>query len=70
MRFAELPEMESAGLDYQAIEFDFQRSPDQGNATPVQKPVVVVGAGPVGSCMIGAAPSCSTPARTAPTIPR
>lgn len=48
MRFAELPEMESAGLDYQAIEFDFQRSPDQGNATPVQKPVIVVGAGPVG----------------------
>lgn len=48
MRFAELPEMEPAGLDYQAIEFDFQRSPDQGNATPVQKPVVVVGAGPVG----------------------
>ncbi|SEA86482.1 FAD-dependent oxidoreductase [Variovorax sp. YR216] len=48
MRFAEMPEVGPAGLDYQALEFDFERAPDQGAATPARKPVVVVGAGPVG----------------------
>ena len=32
----------------QAIEFPYRRSPDQDAAAPVQHPVVVVGAGPVG----------------------
>ena len=34
--------------DYQKIVYDFRRSTDQDAATPVRRPVVVVGAGPVG----------------------
>jgi 3-(3-hydroxy-phenyl)propionate hydroxylase len=34
--------------DYQALEFQFKRSPDHDLAVPARKPVVVVGAGPVG----------------------
>jgi 3-(3-hydroxy-phenyl)propionate hydroxylase len=34
--------------DYQALEFEYRRSPDQSRAEPAQHPVVVVGAGPVG----------------------
>ena len=34
--------------DYQALEFEYQRSPEQAANTPVMHPVVVVGAGPVG----------------------
>jgi 3-(3-hydroxy-phenyl)propionate hydroxylase len=40
----------SAGgaIDYQAVDFDYQRHADQDGATPARRPVVVVGAGPVG----------------------
>ena len=40
-------------LDYQALSFAYRPSPDQASATPVRRPVVVVGAGPVGlTCAI------------------
>jgi len=48
MRFADLTETGPGGLNYQALEFDFQRSPDQDATNPPRRPVVVVGAGPVG----------------------
>ncbi len=48
MKFADLPAAGTSGLDYQALEFDFQRSPDQDVLHPARRPVVVVGAGPVG----------------------
>ena len=35
-------------VDYQKLAFDYIRHPDQDAATPVRRPVVVVGAGPVG----------------------
>jgi 3-(3-hydroxy-phenyl)propionate hydroxylase len=35
-------------VNYQALEFTYQASPDQTAATPVHHPVVIVGAGPVG----------------------
>jgi 3-(3-hydroxy-phenyl)propionate hydroxylase len=35
-------------VDYQKLVFDYQRHPDQDAAKPVRRPVVVVGAGPVG----------------------
>ena len=35
-------------IDYQTLAFEYRRSPDQDAALPVQHPVVVVGAGPVG----------------------
>ena len=38
----------SGPLDYQAVSFDYQRHPDQDANAPVRRPVVVVGAGPVG----------------------
>ena len=38
----------SGPLDYQAVSFDYLRHPDQDAATPARRPVVVVGAGPVG----------------------
>ncbi|KRB84856.1 FAD-dependent oxidoreductase [Noviherbaspirillum sp. Root189] len=34
--------------NYQQLKFDYVRSPDEVAATPVRRPVVVVGAGPVG----------------------
>ncbi|MFC7517409.1 FAD-dependent oxidoreductase [Herbaspirillum sp. GCM10030257] len=34
--------------DYQQLKFDYVRSPDEVAATPMRRPVVVVGAGPVG----------------------
>ena len=34
--------------DYQSLRFDYKRHPDQDAAAPVRRPVVVVGAGPVG----------------------
>ncbi|HEY0856693.1 MAG TPA: FAD-dependent oxidoreductase [Albitalea sp.] len=34
--------------DYQTLEFDYRRSPDQDAPAPATHPVVVVGAGPVG----------------------
>ena len=36
------------GVDYQKLVFDYKRHPDQDAAQPVRRPVVVVGAGPVG----------------------
>jgi len=48
MKLAELRARGGAPVDYQALEFDYQRSPDQDAAAPVRRPVVVVGAGPVG----------------------
>ena len=39
---------QASGAQVQAIEFYYVRSPDQDSATPVQHPIVVVGAGPVG----------------------
>src|SRR5471032_2897984 len=37
-----------AVVDYQKLTFDYVRHPDQDAALPVRRPVVVVGAGPVG----------------------
>ena len=42
------PAFDGTGAQVQAIEFAYQRSPDQDAAHPVQHPIVVVGAGPVG----------------------
>jgi 3-(3-hydroxy-phenyl)propionate hydroxylase len=42
------PAFDGTGAQVQAIEFAYQRSPDQDAPQPVQHPVVVVGAGPVG----------------------
>ena len=35
-------------IDYQSLRFDYERHPDQDAAMPVRRPVVVIGAGPVG----------------------
>ncbi len=35
-------------VDYQQLEFEYRRSPDQDVSEPAQHPLVVVGAGPVG----------------------
>lgn len=35
-------------VDYQKLAFDYVRSPDEDTTAPVRRPVVVVGAGPVG----------------------
>ena len=37
-----------ADVDYQTLTFDYTRHPDQSAVPPVRRPVVVVGAGPVG----------------------
>ena len=37
-----------AGVDYQALEFEYRASPDQRAAEAAHHPIVVVGAGPVG----------------------
>ena len=37
-----------ATVDFRKLEFDYVRHPDQDAAQPVRRPVVVVGAGPVG----------------------
>lgn len=42
------PSFDGTGAQVQAIEFAYRRSPDQDDPAPVQHPVVVVGAGPVG----------------------
>ena len=38
----------NAAVDYQTLVFDYRRHPDQDAASPVRRPVIVVGAGPVG----------------------
>ena len=48
MKLAELRSRGGAPVDYQSLAFDYQRSPDQDAGAPVRRPVVVVGAGPVG----------------------
>ncbi|CAN7731500.1 FAD-dependent oxidoreductase [Acidovorax sp. LjRoot66] len=42
------PAFGGTGAQVQAIEFAYQRSPDQDAPAPAQHPIVVVGAGPVG----------------------
>ncbi|MEF7613851.1 FAD-dependent oxidoreductase [Aquincola sp. MAHUQ-54] len=48
MKTSELARPKSEPIDYQALRFDYERSPDQDAPAPVRRPVVVVGAGPVG----------------------
>ena len=48
MQLDELAARKGAGVDYQKLVFDYTRHPDQSAAAPVHRPVVVVGAGPVG----------------------
>jgi len=48
MQLNELAARKGAEVDYQKLVFDYARHPDQDAAQPVRRPVVVVGAGPVG----------------------
>ncbi|TFZ03463.1 FAD-dependent oxidoreductase [Ramlibacter rhizophilus] len=48
MKLADLRKQRAGALNYEALEFDYERSGDQDAAHPVRRPVVVVGAGPVG----------------------
>ena len=48
MQLNELAARKGDSLDYQKLVFDYARHPDQDAAKPVRRPVVVVGAGPVG----------------------
>jgi len=48
MQLNELASGQGAAVDYQKLVFDYVRHPDQNAATPARRPVVVVGAGPVG----------------------
>ncbi|MDM0056863.1 FAD-dependent oxidoreductase [Variovorax fucosicus] len=48
MRLNELASRKGEAVDYQKLVFDYARHPDQDAATPARRPVVVVGAGPVG----------------------
>jgi 3-(3-hydroxy-phenyl)propionate hydroxylase len=48
MQLKELAARTVDGVDYQKLVFDYARHPDQDAAAPVHRPVVVVGAGPVG----------------------
>lgn len=48
MKFKELAAGGRDELDYQKLAFDYTRHPDQDVLHPVRRPVVVVGAGPVG----------------------
>ena len=48
MQLNELALRKGDDVDYQKLVFDYRRHPDQGAAKPVRRPVVVVGAGPVG----------------------
>ncbi|MDP9971418.1 3-(3-hydroxy-phenyl)propionate hydroxylase [Variovorax paradoxus] len=48
MQFKELAAGGRDELDYQKLAFDYTRHPDQDVSHPVRRPVVVVGAGPVG----------------------
>src|SRR4051794_36218602 len=48
MKLADLKTRKGAPVDYQKLAFDYERSADQDAAQPVRRPVVVVGAGPVG----------------------
>jgi 3-(3-hydroxy-phenyl)propionate hydroxylase len=48
MQLNELAHRKGEAVDYQKLVFDYARHPDQDAAMPVRRPVVVVGAGPVG----------------------
>jgi 3-(3-hydroxy-phenyl)propionate hydroxylase len=48
MQLKELASRKGEAVDYQKLEFDYVRHPDQDAAVPMRRPVVVVGAGPVG----------------------
>ncbi|RZL86912.1 MAG: FAD-dependent oxidoreductase [Variovorax sp.] len=48
MQLNELASCKGEAVDYQKLEFDYVRHSDQDAAVPVRRPVVVVGAGPVG----------------------
>src|SRR5438045_1769178 len=48
MHLADLRARGAEAVDYQALKFDYQRSPDQDSVKPVRRPVVIAGAGPVG----------------------
>ncbi len=48
MQLNELASRKGEAVDYQKLAFDYVRHADQDAATPVRRPVVVVGAGPVG----------------------
>ena len=48
MQSNELAARKGADIDYQKLVFDYTRHADQSAAAPVRRPVVVVGAGPVG----------------------
>ncbi len=48
MQLADLRARGGTEVDYQALAFHYQRSPDQDAPAPVRRPVVIVGAGPVG----------------------
>jgi len=48
MQLNELAARKAGELDYQKLVFDYSRHADQDAAKPVRRPVVVVGAGPVG----------------------
>ncbi|KAF1023076.1 MAG: Anhydrotetracycline monooxygenase [Paracidovorax wautersii] len=49
MHLQDLPTVAAdAAVDFQSLEFDYQRAADHGREPPAQHPVVVVGAGPVG----------------------
>ena len=48
MQLNDLAVPKGDGVDYQKLVFDYTRHPDQDASKPVRRPVVVVGAGPVG----------------------
>jgi 3-(3-hydroxy-phenyl)propionate hydroxylase len=48
MQLKELAQRKANDIDYQQLVFDYSRHPDQNATHPVRRPVVVVGAGPVG----------------------
>ncbi|RRH85007.1 FAD-dependent oxidoreductase [Variovorax beijingensis] len=48
MQLNELAFRKGEAVDYQKLVFDYTRHPDQDAAVPVRRPVVVIGAGPVG----------------------
>jgi len=48
MQLNELARRKGEAVDYQKLVFDYARHPDQDAAAPARRPVVVVGAGPVG----------------------
>ena len=48
VNLADLRAHRSEAVNYQKLEFDYQRSPDQDAAKPARRAAVIVGAGPVG----------------------